>query len=106
MSNKTIPPGPSRKGDHLDLCISGDVSFRRKSNLFENVDLIHEPLPELALDEIDLTTSFAGKTLKAPLIIAAMTGGVERAEKINKDLATLAEELGIGFAFGFGSDFS
>ena len=100
MSTNQKPTGPSRKGDHLDLCITGDVAFRRKSNLFEEVELIHEPLPELALEEIDLTTTFAGKTLQAPLIIAAMTGGVERANKINKDLAALAEEFGIGFAFG------
>ena len=101
MSNQTNnPPIQSRKGDHLDLCIDGDVSFRNKTNLFEQVELVHDALPELALDEIDLRTRFAGKTLSAPLIIAAMTGGVSRAAKINKDLAQVAEEMGIGFAFG------
>jgi len=96
----TQPPISARKADHIDLCIDGDVGFRRKSNLIEEVELIHDALPELHVDDIDLTTEFAGKTLRAPLFIAAMTGGVDRAEQINRDLASVAEELGIGFAFG------
>jgi isopentenyl-diphosphate delta-isomerase len=90
----------SRKADHLDLCTDGDVGFRGKTNLFEAVDLVHNALPELSVQEVDLSTEFAGKTLRAPLIIAAMTGGVDRADAINRDLAQVAEELGIGFAFG------
>ena len=90
----------NRKADHIDLCINGDVDFKSKTTLFEDVELIHNPLPELHINEIDLATEFAGKKLKAPLIIAAMTGGVERADKINKDLASVAEELGLGFGFG------
>ncbi|MEL6343287.1 MAG: type 2 isopentenyl-diphosphate Delta-isomerase [Myxococcota bacterium] len=94
------PPISSRKADHIDLCVSGDVGFRRKSNLIEEIELIHDALPELAVDEIDLSTEFAGKTLQAPVVIAAMTGGVDRAERINRDLAQVAQKLGIGFAFG------
>lgn len=94
------PQISSRKADHIDLCIDGDVAFKRKSNLIEEIELIHDALPELHVDEVDLSTEFAGKTLKAPLFIAAMTGGVDRAEQINRDLASVAEELGIGFAFG------
>ena len=94
------PAISTRKADHLDLCTDGDVSFRGKTNLFEAVELVHDALPEVAIDEIDLSTEFAGKTLKAPLVIAAMTGGVDRADAINRDLAEVAEELGIGFAFG------
>ena len=89
-----------RKADHIDLCTDGDVAFRTKTNLFEQVGLVHDALPEMATSEVDLRTTFAGKTLQAPLFIAAMTGGVDRAERINKDLASVAEELGIGFAFG------
>ena len=96
----TTAPISERKADHIQLCIDGDVSFRRKSNLIEDIELIHDALPELAVSDIDLTTQFAGKTLSAPLIIAAMTGGVDKADQINRDLATVAEELGIGFAFG------
>ena len=94
------PAISSRKADHIDLCIDGDVGFRTKSNLFDAVEFVHNALPELAVSDVDLTVEFAGKTLKAPVIMAAMTGGVDRAEPINRDLATVANELGIGFAFG------
>jgi isopentenyl-diphosphate Delta-isomerase len=94
------PAISARKADHIDLCTDGDVAFRQKSTLFEDMDLVHDALPELAVGDIDLSVDFAGKTLRAPLVIAAMTGGVDRAEAINHDLASVAEELGIGFAFG------
>ncbi len=90
----------SRKADHLDLCTSGDVGFHDKTTLLEEVELVHDALPELAVADVDLSVSLVGKPLRAPLVIAAMTGGVDRAEQINRDLASVAEELGIGFAFG------
>lgn len=97
-------PGDSdiaqRKTDHINLCLDGDVAFRTRTTLLEDVELVHDALPDLDLDEVDLTTTFAGKTLRAPLVIAAMTGGTARATEINRDLAGVAEELGIGFAFG------
>jgi len=42
-----------------------------------------------------------GKTLRAPLLIAGMTGGTKDAGRINRELAGIAEEL--GYAFGLGS---
>ena len=96
-----MPDIASRKADHLDLCASDAVAFRTKSTLLEAVELVHDALPELAVSDIDLSTPFVGKALRAPIVIAAMTGGVDRAEVINRDLAAIADEL--GFAFGFGS---
>lgn len=90
----------ARKADHLDLCASDAVAFQGKSTLLDEVQLIHDALPELAVDEVDLSTELVGTTLKAPIVIAAMTGGVDRAEAINRDLASVAEELGIAFGFG------
>ncbi len=90
----------SRKDQHLDLCIGGPVGFRQRSTLLEEVELIHDALPELALAEVDCSCTLLGRRLEAPIIIAAMTGGTERAAAINRDLASVAEELGIGFAFG------
>jgi isopentenyl-diphosphate delta-isomerase len=89
-----------RKGDHLDLAISGDVGFRATTNLFECVRFVHQALPELHADRIDLSVEVLGKKLRAPLFIAAMTGGVARAEQINRDLAALAEARGYGFGLG------
>jgi len=91
----------SRKADHLDLCSSDKVAFKQQTTLLEEVSLLHDALPEMAMNDVDLTTSLVGKTLSAPVVIAAMTGGIDRAATINRDLAQVAEAL--GFAFGFGS---
>ncbi len=90
----------ARKADHIALCVTDEVAFQQKTNLLEDVELVHDALPDFALDDVDLTTRFAGKTLRAPLLIAAMTGGTEQAEVINRDLAAVAEEHGIGLCFG------
>jgi isopentenyl-diphosphate delta-isomerase len=90
-----------RKTDHLDLATSGEVGFKRTTTLLECVRLVHDALPDLDLDAIDLGCHLLGKPLRAPILIAGMTGGAERAERINRELATLAEER--GYAFGLGS---
>lgn len=89
-----------RKADHLDLAEKGDVGFKRTTTLFECVELVHDALPELAFDEIDPGVKLLGKRLKAPILIAAMTGGHERAERINQELAAIAEERGLAFGLG------
>jgi isopentenyl-diphosphate delta-isomerase len=91
----------ARKADHLDLATSGDVGFRQRTTLLECVELVHDALPELDLASIDTSTTLLGKRLQAPILIAAMTGGTERAERINHELAAIAEER--GYAFGLGS---
>jgi isopentenyl-diphosphate Delta-isomerase len=89
-----------RKADHIELCATGDVGFHAKTTLLEHVSLVHDSLPELALDEIDLSVTILGKKLKAPLFISAMTGGTARAGDINRQLASIAEERGYGFGLG------
>ena len=89
-----------RKGDHLTLCATEDVGFRRATTLLEDVRLIHDALPELSIDEIDLRVRVLGKTLRAPIIIASMTGGTDEAARVNRELASIAEERGYGFGLG------
>jgi isopentenyl-diphosphate delta-isomerase len=89
-----------RKVDHLDLCATDEVAFKDQTNLLEQVRLVHQSLPELSLDEIDTTTTLLGKTLSAPIIIAGMTGGTERAGAVNHALARIAEKRGYGFGLG------
>jgi isopentenyl-diphosphate delta-isomerase len=89
-----------RKADHIDLCATGDVGFREKTTLLEEVELIHDSVPELGVDEVDTTTTLFGKRLSMPLVIASMTGGTEKARAINFELARIAEEEGLGFGLG------
>ncbi len=91
----------TRKRDHIDLCATGDVAFLQKTTLLEQVELVHDALPELAVDEIDTSCKVLGKRLRAPILVAAMTRGTARAQQINRDLAALAERR--GYAFGLGS---
>ncbi len=89
-----------RKGDHLDLCATDDVAFQQKTTLLNAVQLVHNSLPELDVDAVSLATTIAGFPVRAPVVISAMTGGVDRAERINKSLASAAQHAGIAFGFG------
>ncbi len=89
-----------RKRDHIDICLNEDVQFHERGTLLGNVRLLHEALPELHADEIDLSVRIAGRTLRAPLYVSGMTGGTPEAETINRDLAAVAGELGIAFGLG------
>lgn len=89
-----------RKADHLALCATDEVAFRNKTTLFEQVRLVHDALPDLDADSLDTTTTILGKPLRAPIIIAAMTGGTEEAARVNHELSSIAEERGYGFGVG------
>jgi isopentenyl-diphosphate delta-isomerase len=88
-----------RKRDHISICLEKDVGSGR-SNGFEKYDLVHNALPEASLEEIDLSTSFFGKGFRLPFFIEGMTGGSPGTEKINRNLAGAAHELGIGMGLG------
>jgi isopentenyl-diphosphate delta-isomerase len=90
----------SRKADHLALCATDEVAFREKTTLFEQVRIVHDALPDLDADALDTSCTLFGKKLRAPIVIAAMTGGTEEAARVNRELAALAEERGYGFGLG------
>lgn len=89
----------SRKADHLTICLEKEVTFVKK-NGFEQYDFEHRALPELNLAEIDTSTTFLGRGFALPFFIEAVTGGTPIGEKINKNLARAAQELGIGMGLG------
>jgi isopentenyl-diphosphate delta-isomerase len=89
-----------RKADHLALCATDEVAFRRTTTLFEQVRFVHDALPDLDVGAIDTSTTILGKKLRAPILIAAMTGGTEEASRVNHELARIAEERGYGFGLG------
>lgn len=87
-----------RKYDHLKIC--SDENIESGSAGFENIQLVHKALPEVNFSEIDTSFRFLNKKLNFPLIIEAITGGTEKAEKINREIAQVAQEYGIGFGVG------
>lgn len=90
----------SRKKDHVELVIKKGAQYEKTAG-FERLEFIHDALPEMSLDSVDLSTTFLGKKLSYPILITGMTGGYGDAEGINKALARAAQEN--GFAFGVGS---
>lgn len=89
----------NRKADHLRVCLEDDVQFQQTTGL-ERYRFTHCCLPELDRSELDLTTTFLGKSLGAPLLISSMTGGTELAQLINYRLAEAAQHYRIAMGVG------
>ena len=89
-----------RKLEHLLICENYDVEFKNKTNGFEDIELIHNVLPEVDKNEIDLSTTAFGKKLDSPLFITAITGGHPAAKSINRQLAIAAENNNIALGVG------
>ncbi|TGC11445.1 type 2 isopentenyl-diphosphate Delta-isomerase [Methanolobus halotolerans] len=89
-----------RKIEHLQLCATSPVESRRMGAGFDDIMLVHRALPEMSMDEIDLSVEFLGSKLNAPFMIASITGGHPGTIPINAALASAAEELGIGIGVG------
>jgi len=87
-----------RKGEHVEIV--AEKGAQAEYNYWDDVQLVHDSLPELDYDDIELALTLFGKKLAGPLIISAMTGGFERAETINRNLAQAAAEIGVGMGVG------
>src|SRR5262247_3751486 len=81
-----------RKDEHLDLAARADVGFHETTTLFECVRFVHDAIPELDFAELDTSVTLLGKTLRAPLVVTGMTGGTDRARRINREIAAVADE--------------
>ncbi len=90
----------TRKADHLRICLDEDVQFQSNTNGLERYRFTHCCLPELNRSEIDITTTFLGKFLGAPLLISSMTGGTEQAKMINFRLAEIAQHYKLAMGVG------
>ncbi|MDW8034136.1 MAG: type 2 isopentenyl-diphosphate Delta-isomerase [Nitrososphaerota archaeon] len=88
-----------RKAEHIRISLVKDVSSRIRTG-FEDVELIHNAVREVDLEEIDTSLTVMGKRLRLPLIIEALTGGTSESKRINMGLAEVAESEGIGIGVG------
>jgi len=87
-----------RKLDHIVISLQKKVE--EGDPLFSEVELVHQPLPELNIGEISLETEFLGKRLAAPIIITGMTGGHPLGGELNALLAEVAEERRLAIGVG------
>src|SRR5256885_2550936 len=87
-----------RKAEHVNIILQENVSA--EYNYWNDVRLVHTALPEIDLDDVDVSVKFFGKRLEAPLIISSMTGGFGVGEEINANLAKAASEVGVAMGGG------
>ena len=87
-----------RKAEHVNIILNENVSA--EYNYWNDIRLVHNALPEIDLDDIDLGVKFFGKRLQAPLIISSMTGGFGMGKEINSNLAKAAAEVGVAMGVG------
>jgi isopentenyl-diphosphate Delta-isomerase len=102
----TLDPGASatklgsRKRRHIDVCLTEAVEYQTVTTGLERYRLPYNALTQTNLDDVELGTEFLGVRLRAPVLIGSMTGGAELSATINRNLATAAQELGIGMMLG------
>lgn len=88
-----------RKRQHMELAGS-DAATSVRSAGWDDVELVPASVPDVSIADIDLSTSFLGRRLSAPVVIAGMTGGHEQAIEVNRNLARAAAELGLAIGVG------
>ena len=89
----------SRKSDHIRINLEEDVRSGLTTGL-ERYHFIHQALPELNLNEVDLSQNIFKRRVRAPILISSMTGGTEEAAVINRNLASAAQQAGIAMGLG------
>lgn len=89
----------ARKAEHQQLAATDAVQTRTGPG-WGDVHLVHEALPEVDLGGVSLATDLLGHRLRAPLVIAGMTGGHDGATEVNAVLARAAERHGLAIGLG------
>ena len=88
-----------RKIEHVSIALGQDVSVAQRAN-WNDIQFVHQALPEVDLDEIDTATTFLGHTLRYPIFMSSLTGGHPDVTSINRNLARAAEEYGLALGVG------
>jgi isopentenyl-diphosphate delta-isomerase len=98
--SKALSKTQQRKKEHLEICLDTERVTSVSGTGLHRYRFVHNSLPELDIDEIDLSTTLLGKRLKAPILISSMTGGFNLARKVNRNLARAAQQLGLAMGVG------
>lgn len=93
-SNLSNRENKDRKADHIDLAFAAQALGN--DNRFD-----YEPMLKAHPESGSIVpVSFANKILKVPIWISSMTGGIEFAESINRNLAIACNTFGLGMGLG------
>ena len=88
-----------RKMEHVNLCASGEVGYQKATG-FDDYDFIHNALPEINYDEVDVGASLLGRKFSLPVMISSMTGGYTEAGSVNAIIAEFCEACNLPFGVG------
>src|SRR5437016_5262492 len=88
-----------RKIEHVNIALGQDISVAQSAK-WNDIQFVHQALPEVDLDEIDTSVSFLGHKLRYPLFISSLTGGHDDVTSINRNLARAAEHYGLALGVG------
>ena len=88
-----------RKQEHIRICLEREIESNIPTG-FDDITLIHNAVPEINLDDVNLQCTFLGHELQAPIMITAMTGGHDEALPINRHIAQAVETLGLAMGVG------
>lgn len=88
-----------RKSSHVDLVLKKKIDYLKSTGL-EKYEFVHDALPEIDFGDIDTSVRFFSHKFSAPIIVSSMTGGYERAGRINSSIAELCREKNIGMGVG------
>lgn len=86
-----------RKREHIEYFLKTE---NKGNTLFDCVFLEYDSLPELNLEDIDISTNFLGRKISAPIMINAMTGGSDYCKEFNNAFSKIAAEFNIPIAVG------
>lgn len=87
-----------RKDNHVNRAL--EYHRENQTSDFDDLDFVHQVLPEVNMNDIDTSTSFAGFNFNSPFHINGMTGGSDFTKQFNKKLAIIARECNIFMAVG------
>ena len=88
----------NRKEEHIRIAETENVTTDH--NYWDDVEIIHQAVPEVDFDSIDTSVKFLDHKIAHPMIISSMTGGTDLAKKINFNLSTVAEKFSIPMGVG------
>ena len=87
-----------RKWDHIRFALE---NRQNRSTVFDDIQFIHQSLPNINVSDVRLNGSIGGLSLSSPIFINAMTGGGgEKTYQINRQLAIAAAQTGVAMAVG------